>query len=203
MRFYGDLTAEAHHCRSQVLKCNRKTKHMLINLEQRLKESIFLPLNWRLTSTMGWQLILNHTGSWFKIHGVPINVQLCCQSSLLRALCGATKSGPWLLSTSVLPFPSFRPRPLLVTSCHCQSSVAEFTLGDVTEMCDNDVMLHTRGDKTASHYLHVWHHFKTSYAHKNTQRYGGIIYYMLTCHFSLRFIFIWPDTYRGTVLTQF
>lgn len=101
------------------------------------------------------------------------------------------------------PFLPFRPRPHLVTSCRCQSSVAEFTLGDVTEMCENDVMLYTRGDKTASHYLHVWHHFKTSYAHKNTQRYSGIIYYMLTCHFPLRFIFIWPDTYRGTVLTQF
>lgn len=49
------------------------------------------------------------------------------------------------------------PLALLVTSYHCQSPAALFTLGAVTEMCHHDVMLHTLGDKTARRYSHMWH----------------------------------------------
>lgn len=80
---------------------------MHIKLEQRLKESMFLPLNCRLVSKEKGNLILNHARTRFNIHGVPpFFVQLHCQSALLKALCEATKSGLQLLSTSVLPFPS-------------------------------------------------------------------------------------------------
>lgn len=88
----------------------------------------------------------------------PFSLQLHCQGVLLEALCEATKSGlrGCYLQVSC-PFLPFSPLPLLVTSYHCQSPAAVFTLGAVTEMCHRDVMLHTPGDKTASRYSHMRH----------------------------------------------
>lgn len=85
-----------------------KMKHVHIKLKQRLKASIFCPLNYRLDSKVERHLNLKHAGSQFKIHGVYLFfVYSHCQSASLKALCEATKSGLQLLSTSVLPFPSF------------------------------------------------------------------------------------------------
>lgn len=108
MVFYRDFIAEERVAGAHMhMKTWPKIKHMHIKLEQRLKESMFLPLNCRLVSKEKGNLILNRAGTRFNIHGVPpFFVQLHCQSAMLKALCEATKSGLQLLSTSVLPFPS-------------------------------------------------------------------------------------------------
>lgn len=87
----------------------------------------------------------------------PFSVQLHCQRLLLKALCEANEVR---LTAAIYKCPTLSflsPLPLLVTSYHCQSPAAVFTLGAVTEMCHHDVMLHTLGDKTASRYSHMWH----------------------------------------------
>lgn len=83
------------------------------------------------------------------------------------------------------------PLPLLVTSYHCQSPAGAFTLGAVTEMCHRDVRLHTLGDKAKSLFTHV---ASISLLHTHTQPYGFIVSYLWAHYFSLRIIFIWPDT---------
>lgn len=77
------------------------------------------------------------------------NVWLHCYCC--KELREATKSG-WRLLIYKCPTLSFLfpPLPLFVTSYHCQSSAAEFTLGAVAVMCHRDVTLHTLADKNAS-----------------------------------------------------
>lgn len=52
-------------------------KHVHIKLKQRLKASIFCPLNYRLDSKVERHLNLKHAGSQFKIHGVYLFFFLC------------------------------------------------------------------------------------------------------------------------------
>lgn len=140
---------------------------------------------------MKGNLILNHAGSQFKIHGVPFILCNC----FVRVLCSKRFMKPQSQAHSCYlqvsyPFlPS--PLPLLVTSYHCQSPAGAFTLGAVTEMCHRDVMLHTLGDKAKSFFTHV---ASISLLHSHTQPYGFIVSYLWAHYFSLRIIFIWPDT---------
>lgn len=108
------VEAQHHRIGSQVLllhiKSGPKLKHTHIKLEQRLRESIYFCL-WvadlckkkkerKFNSEPCRESIQD---SWSS----PLFVQAHCQGGSLKALFGATKSGLQLLSTSVLPFPSF------------------------------------------------------------------------------------------------
>lgn len=130
----------------------------------------------------------------------PSSVQLHCQNKVsLRALCEAMKSGPQLLSTSVLPFPSFllslSLSPVITVKVQLQCLRWKLSQRCVTAMwcftrlvTKPPVVIHTCGINKSSSLL---------LSHSHTH---ALITYYLQTHFLFRrFIFLFDQTPQKSI----